>query len=115
MDERLEKALAFSKYRVTIENRKKALRRRFETMLVVHKNNGMFRADPETVGFIIALLNEGHEDAILIDIKQNPVEIDDLVAFKDELLNTYFTASNEYMSELKKLAKARDVKKAMDW
>ena len=115
MDERLEKALAFSKYRVTVENRRKALRRRFETMLVVHKNNGMFRADQDTISFVEALVSNGHKDAVMIDTKLNPIDVDDLEAFRDELLNAYFAATNEYSAEMKKLAKARDVKKAMDW
>jgi hypothetical protein len=115
MDERLEKALAFSNYRATIENRRKSVRRRFETMMVVHKNNGMFQADQDTIAFVDALIREGHNDAVLIDAKSNPVDIDDLKAFRTELFNTYFAATNEYATEMRKLAKARDVKKAMDW
>lgn len=115
MDERLEKALAFSKYRTTIENRRKALKRRFETMLVVHINNGMFRADETTINFVTTLINEKHKDAILMDTKVNPIEIDNLAEFKESLLNTYFVAINEYSAEMKKLSKARNVKKAMDW
>jgi hypothetical protein len=115
MDERLEKALAFGKYRMTVENRRRALQRRFESMTVVHHNNGMFQADQETIAFVDALLRAKHKDAVLIDIKQNPVEIDDLKEFRDTLMNAYFAATNEYSSEMKKLKKARDVKKAMDW
>lgn len=115
MDERLEKALAFAKYRTTIENRRKALLRRFESMLVVHKDNGMFRADQETIAFVTSLIDIGHNDATLIDSKMNPVEIDDLEKFREELVNAYFAATNEFSAEIKKLAKARDVKKAMDW
>lgn len=115
MDERLERALSFSKYRITIENRRKALRRRFETMIVVHKNNGMFTADSETLAFVDALINSGHNDAVLIDLKANPIDVNDLKEFKEELITKYFEATNEYSTEMKKLAKARDVKKAMDW
>lgn len=115
MDERLEKALAFGKYRMTIENRRKALKRRFESMLVVHHNNGMFLADQDTISFVSTLIDSGHNDAVLIDVKTNPIEIEDLGAFREDLINAYFTATNEYSSEMKKLKKARDVKKAMDW
>jgi len=115
MDERLDKALAFSKYRVSIENRRKAQKRRFETMTVVHYNNGMFRADPQTMTFVTALIADGHQNAILIDTKSNPIEIMNLQEFKVTLFNAYFEATNEYSTEIKKLAKARDVRKAMDW
>ncbi|SRR6056297_1025297 len=115
MDERLEKALAFSKYRATIENRRKALLRRFETMQVVHQDNGMFLADQATISFVEALISQGHKDAVLIDQKSRPIQINDLSAFRDKLFNTYFEATNEYQTEYQKLAKARDVKKAMEW
>lgn len=115
MDERLEKALAFGKYRATIDNRRVALRRRFEGMLTVHANDGMFTADQETIAFLETLIGLGHNDAVLIDARDNPIEIDDLSKLREELVNAYFAATNEYSSEMKKLAKARSVKKAMDW
>jgi len=115
MDERLEKALAFGKYRASIENRRKAIQRRFETMLIVHHNNGMFHADMQTISFITTLVDEGHEHAIVIDTKMNPIDIDDLKGFRNILLNAYFAATNEFSDEIKKLAKARDVRKAMEW
>ncbi len=115
MDERLEKALTFSNYRATIENRRVTVTRRFETMRIVHKNNGLFFADETTIAFVNMLINDGHTDAILLDRNDNPIEIDDLPGFKEELMNVYFTAINEYSTQMKKLSKARSVKKAMDW
>jgi hypothetical protein len=115
MDDRLEKALAFSQYRTSIENRKKALTRRFKNMLVVHHSNGIFCADSATIGFVAALIADKHTDAILIDDRGNTVQIDDLVDLKTNLMSAYFAATNEYSVEMAKLAKARNVKKAMDW
>lgn len=115
MDDRLERALAFSNYRATVENRRTALKRRFNSMLVVHYNNGMFRATQETISFVAALLANGHQDAIVVDLNENPVQIDNLTEFKDALMNAYFEATNEYSTEMQKLKKARNVKKVMDW
>jgi len=115
MDERLERALAFSQYRATIENRRTALLRRFEAMTTVHFNNGVFTADKETVAFVATMITVGHNDAVLMDNKNNPIEIEDLEEFQTRLLDAYFEATNEYSSEMKKLKKARDVKKAMNW
>jgi hypothetical protein len=114
MDERLEKALAFSNYRVTIDNRKKAIKRRYETMSVVYYNDGVFVADPQTISFI-GTLSVDSGGATVLDEKDRPIDIPDLLAFKQTLLEAYHTAMNEYADEMKKLAKARDVKKAMDW
>ena len=115
MDERLEKALAFSNYRATIENRRKALRRRFDAMMVVHHNNGMFVSNQETIAFVDALLRGGHRDAVVIDTRMTPIHVADLQAFYVQLMENYFAATNEYAAESTKLSKARDVKKAMNW
>lgn len=115
MDDRLEKALAFSKYRTTIENRRKSIKRRFESMLIVHYENGMFKADNATISFIAVLLMRNTKSCVLLDSKDNPIEIEDLQDLADTLLSAYHSATNEYYTETKKLAKARDVKKAMNW
>jgi hypothetical protein len=115
MDDRLEKALAFSQYRKSIENRKKALTRRFKNMLVVNHTNSTFCADAATIGFVTALLADGHTESILVDDRGNTVQIDDLADLKTNLMSAYFAATNEYSIEMAKLAKARNVKKAMDW
>ena len=115
MDDRLEKALAFSKYRTTIENRRKSIKRRFESMLIVHYANGMFKADATTMSFIALLLAKGNTYSIILDVKENPIEVDDLTELFNILNSAYHAATNEYHTETKKLAKARDVKKAMNW
>lgn len=115
MDERLEKAMVFSNYRIAIENRKIAIKRRYETMSVLHYKNGMFKASPLLLSFVDALINNGDKTAIIIDEKEQPVEILDLTDFKSQLFNTYYQAINEYSTEMAKMKKARSVKKAMDW
>jgi hypothetical protein len=115
MDERLEKALAFSNYRITIENRKKAIKRRYSAMSVLHYENGTFLSDASTISFVNALLTAGHNDAIILDEHLKPINIQNLSEFKEKLIENYFEATNEYSNEINKLNKARDVKRAMDW
>jgi hypothetical protein len=115
MDERLEKALAFSQYRKTIENRKVALQRRFTTMLQVPHANGMFMADQLTLTFVSTLVADEYTEAVLIDSNSIPIEVIDLAELLAALYSAYFAATNEYSTEIKKLSKARNVKKAMDW
>jgi hypothetical protein len=115
MEERLEKALAFSEYRKTIDNRKKALRRRYKNMLSVHYANGQFVADQATIAFVGALANSDYKSAVILDVKENAIEITDILEFRDSLLESYFQATNEYSVEMARLAKARNIKKAMDW
>ena len=115
MDERLEKALAFSNYRITIENRRKAIKRRYAAMSVLHYNNGTFMSDASTISFVDALINAGNDNALILDENERAINIEDLKDFRARLLDTYFAAINEYATETSKLAKVRDVKKAMDW
>jgi hypothetical protein len=84
-------------------------------MLVVHHTNGVFCADSATIGFVAVLISDGHTDSILVDSRGNTVQIDDLADLKTNLMSAYFAATNEYSIEMAKLAKARNVKKAMDW
>ena len=115
MDERLEKALEFANYRITLSNQKRNVRTRMQVLQTVHHNNGTFIANSETIGFVAALLNYGKTSAILIDTKDNPIEIDNLEAFRDILFEAYAEASFEYKTQMEKIQRARNIKKLMDW
>lgn len=115
MDERLAKALEFSNYRSTIENQKRNLRSRVDALQTVTYNNGTFKADKATITFINTLIGLEQSDIIVVDERQNPIEISDPKDFLDTLLNAYNSSMNEFLAESKKLAKARSIKKIMDW
>ena len=84
-------------------------------MMIVHHNNGAFRADSETISFVAALMQSKTKTAIILDQKGNPIEIEDLKLFQAALIEAYHLATNEYISEHRKLARARNIKKAMNW
>lgn len=115
MDERLERALEFSNYRITIENQRTNIKRRFETMLVVHYENGAFRATAELISFVDTLQRTDNNSAVILDSKDNPIEIQDLKEFQSKLIESYHQATNEYLNEYRKLARARNIKSAMNW
>jgi hypothetical protein len=115
MDERLAKALEFSNYRSTIENQKRNLRSRVESLQTVTYNNGTFKANSETISFVNTLINLGNTDIIVVDERNNPIEIEDANEFLTTLTEAYNGSMNEFLAESKKLAKARSIKKIMDW
>jgi hypothetical protein len=115
MDERLEKALDFANYRQTLANQKRNIRSRMQMLQMVHYNNGSFIADPNTIGFINGLLTANKKNAIVLDTKENPIKIEDLQEFFDLLVEKYTEATNEYLTLLDKVNKARNIKKLMDW
>jgi hypothetical protein len=115
MDERLERALEFSNYRRTLSNQKKNIVSRMRVLQTVHHNSGTFFADASTIAFINALIQAGKKTAILIDTKENPIEISDLQDFLELLIGHYVESTNEYKIQIDKLKKSRDIKKIMDW
>ena len=115
MDESLAKALEFSNYRSTIENQKRNLRSRVDSLQTITYNNGTFIADKSTISFVSTLVNLGNTEIIIVDERKNPIEILDPGDFLTTLVEAYNSSMNEFLAESKKLAKARSIKKIMDW
>jgi hypothetical protein len=78
MDERLEKALEFSNYALTINNQKRNIRNRVAQLQIVHHAGGVFIADHETISFVKTLIDMEHNKFIVIDSKNNPITIKSL-------------------------------------
>ena len=113
MDDRLQKALDFSNYSLTISNQKKNLKNRLNQMLLVHHNNGLFVADPTTINFVDSLTNNGFT-AVLLDTKENPIRVYDLPAFSEKLKTAYDDAMREYEAEFNKIKKLRNLNKLLE-
>jgi hypothetical protein len=109
MDERLEKALEFSNYMVTLNNQKRALKEKFYNECVFYDNGGTFTITKEMITFVKVLVDKGNKDAVLIDDNDLPIMIDNLEKFYEELVTSYFEASNAYYTEYQKLKTKRSV------
>ena len=115
MDERLERALEFANYRITLSNQKRNIRTRMQILQTVHYKKGSFLADPITIGLVSGLLTAGKTSSVIVDTKENPIEIEYLQEFLETLIEKYTEASNEYKVQIDKVNKARNIKKLMDW
>jgi len=115
MDERLAKALEFSNYRTTVENQKRNLRSRVDSLQTITYNNGTFKADKSTISFVNTLINLDNTEIVVVDERNNPIEVSDPKEFLTTLVEAYNGSMNEFLAESKKLAKARSIKKIMDW
>lgn len=115
MDERLERALEFANFRRTLSNQKKNIVSRMKVLQTLHHNNGVFFADNSTIAFVNALIQAGKTSAIIVDTKENPIEIENLQDFLELLVGNYIEATNEYKVQMDKLKKSRNIKKLMDW
>lgn len=115
MDERLQKALEFSNYTATINNQKRNIKNRFDQLRLVHHAGGTFVANQETISFVKTMLDMNHTSGVLVDSKDNPVNIKSFSELLEKLTDAYFSATTEYEAEYAKIRKSRNIKTAMDW
>lgn len=116
MDERLEKALDFSNYMLTLNNQKRMLSEKYQENLLYFYNGGQFTVTKELINFV-RLLVDNHADAsaVITDDNDIPSIIENVQEFYDEIIDTYFEASNTYHLEYMKLKKQRSVEKLVEY
>ena len=108
MDKRLEKALEFSNFNVTLNNQKRILNEKYQEDLIYYHNGSKFTVDPELINFVSYMATSNQDSLILIDDNSQPVEVTP-TDFLVEIKNVYFTASNRFHTEYNKLIKNRKV------
>jgi hypothetical protein len=109
MDQRLEKALDFSNYMVTLNNQKRVLTEQFKQDIIHYYCGGQFTVTQELISFCHTLVSSMQTTTVLIDDNNMPIEILDLKAFLEEILSKYFESSNKYFNEYTKLKNNRSV------
>ena len=109
MDERIQKALEFSNYRLSLFNLKENIKLKVDSMLVYAINGGLFKSSPELISFVKLIIDSGRSSAVFIDINGNPTEIVELQQFYVNRVDRYLQASNYYHVEYTKLRAARSV------
>jgi hypothetical protein len=115
MDERLEKALDFSNYMVTLNNQKRLLAEKYQEDLIYFYNGSQFIITRELITFVSAMLNADQDEIVIIDDNNIPCMIENLTNFYSEILNKYSLASNSYHTEYTNLKKSRSVEKLVDY
>jgi hypothetical protein len=114
MQEQLKKALEFSQYKQTLSVQRKVLKEKIEAKLTVGQSGGIFKIDRTLITFVQMLIDqERTHGVILLDQNENPILIDDLEKFRDEILDRYFTSTNEYFEQYQTLKKSRSVEKLL--
>ena len=115
MQEQLKKALEFANYKQTFSIQRKILKEKVEAKLTYGFNGGLFRIDRNLLTFVEILCNNGRTSGVvLLDSNDNPVLVEDLLAFKDEIFSRYFEATNEYFEQYQSLKKSRSVEKLLE-
>jgi hypothetical protein len=115
MDDQLKKALEFSNYRHTFAIQRKTLKEKIQARLTYGHNGGIFKIDQTLLNFVENLVNQGRTSGIpLLDANDNPIMIEDMNQFRDEIYDRYFTATLEYYEQYEALKKSRSVEKILD-
>lgn len=115
MDEVLQKALEFSNYKQTLNIQKKTLQEKLDLALTYGHAGGIFKIDQQLISFVQMLVDKGRVENIpLIDANNNPILVTDLNQFRDEIFDRYFSATQEYLFEYKKIKTSRSVEKLVD-
>lgn len=114
MPAKLSRALEFANYRVTLNTQQEAVKARVNSLLSYSVNGGTFSIDRELIVFCNMLLSKKISSTILLDDYNNPIPIDKLDEFLEEIFSRYHEVTNDYFVEYEKLKKSRKVHKIVD-
>ncbi len=115
MNEKLTKAIDFAKYRQSLAVKRKTIKEKVDAKLTFGANGGIFKIDQSLIAFTQMLIDQGRvKNVPMMDANDNPIMIEDLQAFRDDILDKYFSALLEYHNAVADLKKARSVEKLLE-
>lgn len=115
MEDILQKALNFANYQQTFSIQRKTLKEKIDAKLTYGFNGGLFYIDQNLLTFVSMLCaNERTSGIVILDSNNNPILIDDVLSFKDEIFSRYFETTNEYFEKFQVLKKSRSVEKLLE-
>ena len=115
MLDEIQKALEFSNYRQTLSVQRKTLKEKIDAKLTYGFNGGIFKIDRELLNFVEMLIyKDRSENVVILDVNENPVLVENLVDFREEIFDRYFSATFEYHEEYQKIKKSRSVEALMN-
>jgi len=107
MDDKLQRALDASNFRLNLLNLKENIALKVETLNVYAINGGIFKINRELIAFTKLIMDSEKTSVVLIDDNNNPIEITNIPKFYQEIVDKYFQATNFYHAEYTKLKKMR--------
>jgi hypothetical protein len=115
MHEQLKKALEFANYQQTFSIQRRMLKEKIEAKLSYGYNGGLFYIDRNLLTFVEILCTKGRTSGTaILDSNENPILIDDLETFRDEIFSRYFETTYEYFESYQTLKKSRSVEKLLE-
>jgi hypothetical protein len=115
MDERLEKALDYSNFRMILTTRQKNLKTLMENRLSLSYQGGLFKINKELISLLFVLMASELNEFIFIDSNDIPVLVTDVQDFAKTTMEKYRDALAQYYRDYQKLDQAREIRKVVDW
>jgi hypothetical protein len=109
-DKKLNEALAFANYRLTLQVQRQNIEARVEAALLVSYNGALFKATQQLINFV-ALRISRSERVLVEDNSSNVITIEDANNFLKLLLDSYDSAMQLKQDEQKRLKSARSTAK----
>lgn len=115
MHDHLKKALEFANYQQTFSIQRRLLKEKIQAKLTYGFNGGFFTIDRDLLTFVEILCTKGRTTGVVIlDSNENPILIEDLEVFRDEIFSRYFESTYEYFESYQALKKSRSVDKLLE-
>lgn len=114
MDTRLQEALDFSNYRLTLSTQIENLKIKLASDLLVTHANGIFTASMERI-LTVNQLRTAYTDFPVVDDNGIPIQIPNLEEFYKLLFDTYSNAMKSFNDDYQKLSRARNIKRIVDY
>ncbi len=110
MDKRLDDALAFANYRLTLQVQRQNIDARVQSALLLSYQNAIFKTTQELMNFVDLKHRIGGE-LFVEDNSGNVIQINDCKEFLDKLIQTYDSAMSLKQEEQLRLKSARSTAK----
>lgn len=114
MDDKLQNAIEFAKYKHTLNNQLHKLRIKAEGLLMIAEAGGQFTIDQHLICFLDYLVRNNYTNATLLDNNKTPVFIQDTDSFLKKITGRYFEVTNDYLREAHIIKQSRNVKSILD-
>lgn len=110
MDKKLEDALVFANYRLTLQVQRQNINAQIEAALLVSHQGAIFKSTQELIAFV-SVKTTRNEKVFVEDHSGNVITIDDANEFLNVLIQAYDSAMETKQVEQKKLKSARSTAK----
>lgn len=115
MEEKLAQILKVADYRQSLAIKRKTLKEKIAGKLTYGHSGGVFKIDQSLILFVQFLIDqERTTNVVMLDQNDNPILVPDLLKFKEEIMERYFTSLFEYYEQFELIKKSRTVEKLLE-